>query len=225
MMGSPEHDRRVSGNVLVFTLVALALSVPAPTNAEEPSPANEEATPTEPASVTAPARGSAGIEALTGTGGFVLGGFVVGVPSLFLGDALFDNTANTGTIAVASTGLGVGAILGAGTGSYLGGNWSGGNGRLGWSLIGSTAGALGAGAGFGLLGLAFAAGATPVGTVLIVASPFAAAFGSVAGGVVGYRHSARPVESQTGRRGPRIRPIVAPSPRAETGLLGVSVDF
>jgi len=63
----------------------------------------------------------------------------------------------------------------------------------------------------------------PVGPTLVAVSPVALMVGAVAGGVVVYRRSAKPPAPEGVSGGPQIRPVVAPSQRAETGVIGVSV--
>lgn len=115
---------------------------------------------------------------LGGTAGGVVGGFAgLALVAGYL--RLTDSGGGWDALAFGLLGGFGGVMIGTGVGTWWTGNFTGGNGGLGWSLLGSAGGTAS--------GLALGAAANAGSAVL-----FVGLLGGVAGGVVGYHLSANP---------------------------------
>ena len=153
-------------------------------------------------------RGNVAAEIATGFGIFLVGA----VPgSLYTWAQLESDSCTSGfCVASALSVAAIGGAAGSGLGVYLGGNATGGNGKAGWSVLGSLLGGV---AGLGLSAIGGLPG-------LVIGGLFLLPAGSITGGIVGYRNSAEPPSGGALRLQPYIGGV------GQSGqTVGVTVQF
>ena len=211
------RDHLVAIGLLIGVLGTVTWGIPSATAAEGDS----EGSPT--STSTTPARGSLGLEVVGGAAGVVLGGAAGSLGTL--GFVHAGDGGGPGAIYLVFLGGEVGASVVSGLGTGLAGEWTGGNGELGMSVLGSSIG--------GAAGII-----VPVGVGLIVAAAtgdndafvYAAIstvplvpVGAVTGGVLGYRWSAQPTSGESSTR--RVIPYLVPRADGTGGRAGISIPF
>ncbi len=149
--------------------------------------------------------------------GMLVGGAATGLVSWGIAIAipLYENSA-FGRAGVAGLGAVVGSLPFTGIGAGLAGNWTGGRGRVGFAILGSSIGGI-VGAGASIAGEAVVPGGSLVAAIFLFPAT------TITGGVLGYRLSAQ--SKPNDEKSVRLQPYVVPNLHRGGSRAGISIQF